>query len=235
MLGVAVTVGLVGIFPEAQATDLSPGGNVIPDTISSLPAGSVLAYHKTSLSAVPSSTFAVTLASAVWQEAATGHLDFLYQVISKTPPGGAAINDANFTGFAGVKTNVSNLSPTAASGTGELAEYGFVTTGTVLANLAKRNSGLGNDNVVDFQGSSFVVPSGQASFILTVSTNATGYQTAGVAIVTGGSSGAFGSTFAPVAPVPEPASLVLLGGCFAGLGAGASWRRWRKRATNSGI
>jgi hypothetical protein len=193
------------------------------------------------LTSITPSTLGVTLVAAVWQEATTGHLDFLYQMINTSPPGGDAINAVNFTSFAGVKTDVSNLSPTAASGSGPLVGLGFNAAGTVSANLAKRNSGPGNDSVVDFEGSSFVVAPpnaltgapGQSSFILTIKTNATAFRRDGVAVASG--SAAFGSTFAPVAPVPEPASLLLLGGCFAGLGAGASWRRWRKRATNSGI
>jgi hypothetical protein len=242
MLGMAVTIGLLGIVPRVLATDLVPGGSVIPDTISSLPAGTVVASQSISLTSTSPSTFGVNLVSAVWQESATGHLDFVYQVTNTSPSGGDAINAANFSSFAGVKTDVSNLSPTVASGNGPLVGLRFNSAGTVSSNLTKRNSGPGNDSTVVFEGSSFVVgpgsvtgAPGQSSFLLTIKTDAIRFRTDGMALVSGASSGAFGSTFAPVAPVPEPASLLLLGSCFAGLGAGASWRRWRSRVANSHI
>jgi hypothetical protein len=96
------------------------------------------------------------------------------------------------------------------------------TTGTNTGIGATRTSS-GGTVAFNFFGSPSVAP-GQTSYVFLIKTDALGYKT-GQTTVSNGADGTFSGTFAPT---PEPASVLLLGGCFAGLGLGYVYRRARR-------
>lgn len=169
-----------------------------------------------------------TLVSAVFMEAG-GTLDFYYQVtndVQSTNCGGAGQSacdpisrqtDTTFTGFStalGFRVDGSTL------------PGGVFVDGTVAPVTGDRNS-VGN--VIGF---SFNPPDpakiqpGQTSNVLVISTNATHFKAGNASVIDGGVTtvAAFEPTNGP-AKVPEPASIVLLGG---GLLALAGIRRVRR-------
>jgi hypothetical protein len=159
-----------------------------------------------------------TLVSAVYRNP-SGTLDFYYQVTDNlTAPncggGGQPFcdplsreTDTDFIGWAtavGFRIDGASLPSTV-----------FV-DGTVAPVTADRN-GVGN--VVGF---SFIPPDsskiqpGQTSNVLVISTNAMNYKAGNASVIDGGVTTV--ASFEPAPGVPEPASLLLIGGGFVVLG-----------------
>jgi hypothetical protein len=232
-VGLAVAALLfLAAGPRATATPLPPGNAAAPNVISSVPAGVVLASQLQNLSGGPGSGLSATLYSTVWKETGSGHLDFLYQIVNTGPSGGQTISSFNIGSFSGFSTDVSNLAPSAASPGGQLSGAVFNPGGTIQSDLARRNGGPAKDRTLLWDGGGFFVQPGQGSYILAVRTNATSFNPDGTAVLIGETAILRGSVYQPtgqVAQIPEPASLLLLGGCVLGLGGSAAVRRWRAR------
>jgi hypothetical protein len=237
MLGVAVTALMLGLVPGAYATPLNPGGSVLPNAIPMLPAGTLVGTQTTNIN-VPGA-FTATVIAAVWKEN-SGNMDFVYQVLNTSGPKGETINAFQTASYAGFTTNVSNLNSADAGPGGQLHGVGFnLALNPNDSNLAKRPgtfqpATLQNSKTVIFTGSDFTIAPGEHSTLLVVGTNGHTWSNKGHGLVVGEVFAGQLNTYAPaagggIAGVPEPTSLVLLGGCVLGLGARAGWRRWRRK------
>jgi hypothetical protein len=216
ILTLAVSAGLLCVLPGAQAATLLPNHTVplTPSDDITLPAGTLLASG--SATASPNSgAYTATLNYAVYKEAG-GALDFLYQV-SNSGSSSDTLEKLVASSFSKFTTDVFYSSS---------AVTGF-SSGTVEPTSAKRSGTVGGETPgaknVSFN---FSLDPGQTSKVLVIRTNAGGYGTGGTTSVIDSVAVSF-STFAPT---PEPASLVLLGGCFVGLAGAYACRRWRKPA-----
>jgi hypothetical protein len=200
----------------ARATTLSPNGAVKPDDWS-LPAGKFIASGTTNQDVYLKNghySFTATLNYAVYKEAGTGKLDFLYQVESSSKSKNN-IQDLKSSNFSVSANQVSLVSLSDAHLTGSV--FDLKATDTVKPSVANQSK---DGTTVTF---SFNLKKGQSTVILAIRTDRTSY--------TGGSTTVSGPTTltqSTFAPTPEPASLVLLGGCFAGLAGACGWRRFRK-------
>jgi hypothetical protein len=220
----ALVAGALYGSPCAQATSLLPNKTVtLPSTTSSLADGSIVSSGSTSLTSGDGG-YTASLNYAVYKESVSGMIDFLFQVVNSSNSIDSAISLSAST-FAGVKTSVYNVSPSDANLSGSL----FDSSGSVLASSASRSGGSGKDKNVSF---SFPAPNdvapGSASVVLEIQTNSKSFKKGKTSLL-----GVEGVSFNTFAPSPEPASLVLLGGCFAGLGGAFGWRRWRAKARPS--
>src|SRR5712692_4964094 len=220
-----LAIGIIVLSPSASATILNgclvtPGSPFILAVCdaTTAPFGTLLA----SLSApftTANGTTSGTLKSAVYKEAG-GTLDFYYQVTISTTAGNlsgaggcghgggqpacdpiARETDTDFT------TWITNL---AFRTDGSLT--GFFVNGTVPPITGDRNSPVG-----DVIGFSFFPPDsakilpGTTSNVLIISTNATNFTNGNASVIDGGTVTV--ASFAPTGPVPvpEPASLALVG------------------------
>jgi hypothetical protein len=204
----------------SQATPLLPGGNVSPSAESALPAGSYafspVTLAITGVNALGQTRFTGTLTFAVYREAATGFLDFLYQyhndASSRDP-----IQHVSNTDYGGNVTDVTFIRNTAPAG--------FV-LGVIKPTDATRSPSAGS--VVSFD---FITPQALArdrsTLVLVIHTHATDFVMGTSSIIDGAVATVV--TRGPTRIGPEPATLTLFGGGLLGL-AGLFGRRWLKRA-----
>ena len=211
-LTLVTLVGLFTIAPAAKAdpfllgtVPVAPGGTVMPGLVApGTPPGVFLA----SITQTLSGTFTGTLTTAAFREAG-GTLDFYYQISIASGDAVARLTTINFTGSAtAVGFRVDGASP-------------FV-HGTILPTGADRNAA---GNLVGFSFGAPIAP-GLTSVVLVISTDATNFTSGSITLtgVTGGTL-TTGAPFAPVAPVPEPVSVLLLGTGLAGVAAKVRKRR----------
>jgi hypothetical protein len=214
LAAVVIVAGMFTVAPvNANATVLVPGGFVAP-TLDNGPTGALIASMTD-----PFDTGAVqgTFLSAVYQLGA--FYDFYYQVVvsSATPVTGVISSVSAFPFPAAVTTDATYRT---------VAVPDFVApTAGVIPNFAFRDFG----GTVTFAFLN-TIGVGENSAIMVLRTNSPFFGT-GV----GGVSGAGGdtaATFAPVAPIPEPGSLLLLG---SGLAALASMARLRQRKNRANV
>lgn len=207
--GIAVLVLMVFMTVPAGATPLAgtvltnPGDTVFSGLIpSGKPAGSLLASLVSPYSFLTTAgTTSGTLTAAVFRNS-SGTLDFYYQVANSAGSATAIARetDTNFAGF----TTWTGYRIDGASLAGALFQNGSVAPITSDRNLA------GTVNGFSFQppDSAKILP-GLVSNVLVISTNATEYAIGNAAIIDGGTQTV--DAFQPTS-VPEPASMLLLGG-----------------------
>jgi hypothetical protein len=163
-----------------------------------------------------------------------GGLDFIYQ-LHNTSPSNSGINLAAFNAFhyGSFLTDVLAANPggpSFTSGSNSFATPG--PGGNDPTGAERSNNGGGTGNQVSFlfglPGNGNLTP-GSYSDLLIVRTNAPAFAKGIFDFNDGGTSGHL-SGFQPAAGpnVPEPSTLVLLGGYLAVLGAGVAWKRRHK-------
>jgi hypothetical protein len=201
ILTLAVAAGVLCGFQNAQATPLLPGTPEFPGQPivgvdnSAFLAGATLQANTGKLAfATPGATIG-TLQEAVYREVG-GTLDFLYQV--ETASGDPVVR-LTATSYTGSTTDV-----------GQTAAFGvFTDVGTLQAGTADRSA---SGNTVGFDFRPIALAPGFDSYVLIIRTNATSFKAGNMGVTDGGTANKTG-----FAPSPEPASVVLLGSCFAGL------------------
>jgi hypothetical protein len=222
-------LGFAMVTPAIQATLLTPGAGPTALTgISSLPAGSIVS-NGGNASVLPfvgtdasgTTLYQGTLYLAVYREAATGFLDFLYQIQNskKSQNGIQRTTNADFSA-------ASSVDATFLVGT---APRGFL---SARGEIAPATADLSSNGAV--VGFSFPTdtPIGPAktSAVFMIRTNVKGFR-AGSTTIVGGV-----STVAPdLAGGPEPSGLVLFAGSFLGLAVWMGWRRWKGTLPRLGI
>jgi hypothetical protein len=162
---------------------------------------------------VNGTTFTAQFREAVFKEAG-GTLDFYMQItgLPSPPSSPGRITDMFVTGFSGVTMDVGTANNVAllGHGTGTQDETSVVSDGAGSASHFCAVSGTGCITWL-FSTS---IPQGGTSFTAVISTNATDFTTGrndriGFDTTLGDIDGML--AFAPLAPIPEPMSIVLLG------------------------
>ena len=227
----ALFIALLMLVSPVRASILVPGAPpVAVDPITGLPAGSIVS-NGGNVTVEPfvsfekgGAVFSGTAYLAVYKEAATGFLDFLFQVqlnkssldaftrqtsVDFRPAAGFV--DASYirvggtipTGFLNLKTETV---PTSADLSSDGSTVGFT--------FGHGDRGLGP---------------GTTSVVYMIRTHLKGFH--------GGSSTLINREVpAPIpsfAPGPEPSTLVLFAGCFLGLAGWTGWRRWKKGSVSA--
>ena len=164
-----------------------------------------------------------TMREVVIKDAATGHLDFLYQVKVKTGDIGAVVM-LSYKGFA-VDASAVDAALENTKGTFVPPFAATAATGGLFGPLPINRNADGSKVGFDFDGANFV--SG-ASVVMIIRTDADDVTAGFVSVQDGGSENLMG--FLAPASVPEPATMTLLGIGVAGM-AGYGWRRRRTQKT----
>jgi hypothetical protein len=195
-LAVATTLalGVTGLSSPVHATVIAPDTPPTTFAMGALPAGMFIASLVT---AVTTPTFFGTARSAVYQETATGYLDFLYQF---TNDAGSSESVGRITAsqFGSFMTDVFQTS----------SAGGIFLTGDTPAERVDRGA---NGDVLGF---TFVLDGGrldpgQSSFILQARTTATSYKSGFMGIIDG--SGGSAPGFVPAVPEPSTYAMMLAG------------------------
>jgi len=207
--------GILAAVPAARATSLPantpPNAAFAPNTITTLNPGTTL---QSGTLTVTSATFSGTVRYAIYRETGGG-IDFLYQVVNAGPDDINRITSSSYSGFTVDASAMSGTNANTATGT---SVFDTAATEKAATTGSRTGPNPGNDATVGFDLAQ--VNQGEASVVLVIRTNAQAFG-AGLLGLSDGST----TTIAGFAPTPEPASMVLLGGCFAGLGGFRAWRR----------
>jgi hypothetical protein len=231
-LASAALLGCALVVSPAQATLLTPGAApAAVSQISGLAAGSIASNGGnvsvapfTGVDPITGKTVVIgNLYFAVYREAATGFLDFLYQ-IQNMKGSLDLIKLAAGSDFSPAKSYIDVEA---------IRLHGTVPTG--FANPTREtgpsSASLSADGkIVDIN---FPQPKdlgpGTFSNVVVIKTHVKGFRSGTTTIV-----GPESSTIVPTfAPGPEPSTLVLFAGSFLGLVGWTGWRRWRKGAASA--
>jgi hypothetical protein len=164
-----------------------------------------------------------------------GGLDFIYQVQNTSSSPGIKVSALDAFRFGSFLTDVLAAnpgSPSFTNGSNSFATPGPAGNDPTGAERTDNGGGVGNQVSFLFgtNGLGTLTP-GSYSDLLIVRTNAPSYSPGIFDFNAGGTSGHLnGFQPAPGAPtnVPEPSTLVLLGGYLAVLGVGVAWKHWKK-------
>jgi hypothetical protein len=227
LLCTGVLAAFLVIVAPLQATVLAPGGAAEPVSAEALPAGSIVSnggnvalVSFTGIDAQGHTRYQGTLYFAVYQEAATGYLDFLYQIQNskKSHDSLERTTNVDFSAAAGFVD------------AGYLA--GGAPAGFLKGSRAPSTADLSDDSsVVGFNfpsGKSSSIGPGVTTDVYVISTHVKAFRAGSTSILNGAA-----VTVSTFAPGPEPSALVLFGGCFLGLAGWAGWRRWRGRSVSA--
>lgn len=202
--------------------EITPGtGGVLPDIFAGCSGCTLLASNDTGpiTSTFNGVTLTFDLVSAVYSDPTNllGGLDFMYQVTNEATSTDS-IGRVTATDFSGFRTDVGYNTQGSTFPTSP-----FATDGTVPPGLVDRNTastvGFGFAVPPLFA----LVPPGKSSNVLEIQTNATNFQLGQASVIDGKATTV--DAFGPATGVPEPTSLLLLGGGLLALG---SIRRFRK-------
>jgi hypothetical protein len=228
LLAPAGFIALLMLVLPVQASILVPGAPPVPlDPITGLPAGSIVSNGGT-VTVTPfvsfekgGAVFSGTAYLAVYQEAATGFLDFLFQVqLNKSSldaftrqtsldfrPAAGFVDATYIRSFGPVPPGFLHLKTETVPTSADLSSNGS----TVGFTFGHGDKGLGP---------------GTTSVVYMIRTHVKGFG--------GGSSTLINREVpAPVpsfAPNPEPSTLILFGGCFVGLAGWTGWHRWKSKS-----
>ena len=197
----------------AGATILVPGGTIIPAPFSGAPGTLLASITSPFVSVLGPADFSGVATEAVYRDAVTGTLDFLYQ-FNNNATSGFPIEGSTNGSYAGFTTDVFTQLGGPAFGP-------FSAAGTVAATDATRAS---NGGTVSFE---FPIPNavlpGETTAIRMIKTNALAFQPGTVSFINQGTA-TLTDFFAPAgAAVPEPGTFTLV--CAASVLA----LRWRRR------
>jgi hypothetical protein len=215
IVAAALVAGVLCGSSSVQATSLAPGKTVKPKT-ATLADGSIVDSGSTTITVGGDTT---TLLYAAYKESVSGMIDYLYQIVNSSKSTDSVLAFSN-TDFTGLNTSVYNVSPKDSNLSGSI----FDTSGSVKATKASRPTKANGGRTVGFfflKGDG--IDPGSSSVILEIQTNSTSVKQGTTSILGVGTVTTFAAT-------PEPASVMLLGGCFVGLGGAFGWRRWRAKA-----
>jgi hypothetical protein len=211
-LAIATMVALGGVPSVARADLLGPGGTVIGPTLTTFFGGTLLASLSGPLSPPGFTGSGVT----VVVRNASGTLDFYYQ-LSTVAGGKDGPNRITGFDYDSYLTDVFQIANGSAIGAG------FVNGSIASLSADRAVSG----STVGFNFSNALFTPGQTSLAFVIRTNATTFTSGSFGAIDGG--GATLAGFAPTGPVatvPEPSTIVLLGTGILGL---AGYVRRRKR------
>jgi hypothetical protein len=208
--------------PAAHATVMSPGGGAEAiGGLAALPSGSIISNGGnvsiatiSGLDAQGHARYTETIYFAVYKEAATGYLDFVYQV-ANSKKSHDSINRVTNVDFSSASSYLDATYLT------KNAPAGFL-GGKIAPSTADLSS---DSSVVGFNfpsGKGTAIAPGTTTDVFVIRTHSKTFRAGSTSTIDGAV-----ATVGTFAPGPEPSTIVLFAGCFLGLAGWAGWRRWK--------